>query len=169
MRISVNTKSIDRALKQIQRYQKNLDKTINRFMKRMTEEGLQILNVNIGHIHGNEVDPNVTGSAEVTALGNGNYQATIKMTGHDVAFIEFGSGIINNNVSLGGSLHPKGQELGMTIGSYPNQKHAGDPKGWWHDGHHYYGSETYMPLYSTEQELKQLISEIASEVFNEFK
>lgn len=169
MRISVNTKSIERALKQIQRYQKNLDKTINRLMKRMTEEGLQILNVNIGHIHGNEVDPNVTGSAEVTALGNGNYQATIKMTGHDVAFIEFGSGIINNNVSLGGSLHPKGQELGMTIGSYPNQKHAGDPKGWWYDGKHYEGAYTTMPLYNTAEELSVKIETIAREVFNEIK
>lgn len=137
-------------------------------MKRMTEEGLNILNVNIGHIHGNEVDPNVTGSAEVTAIGNGNYQATIKMTGKDVAFIEFGSGVIHNT-AVGGSVHPKGQELGMTIGSYPNQTHADSPNGWWNDGHHYEGSSTVMPLYSTAEELSVKIESIAREVFNEIK
>lgn len=45
--------------------------------------------------------------------------------GQDAIFIEFGTGVYHNGL---GSPHPKGEELGMTIGSYG--KHLGLRRTW---------------------------------------
>ena len=91
--------------------------------------------------------------------------------------LEFGSG----TKAVG---HPMAGEMGMGPGTYPGQKHALDPEGWWFETNdpnlavytskktgksygHSFGSAPQMPMYNTAQEMKSNILNIAKEVFRQ--
>ena len=58
------------------------------------------------------VKPEITVTCE-----HGNKYSVVIASGKYVCFIEFGTGVYYNG-SAGTSMHPKGAELGLTIGSY---------------------------------------------------
>ena len=93
-------------------------------------------------------------------------KGVVIMEGEDATFVEFGAGVSLNG-HLGSSPHPRGAELGMTIGDYG--KGYGQYTSWGYkdiDGLHVTrGVKSQKPLYETLLETKGKVGEIAKEVW----
>ena len=166
-----NPNSVDNVIKYLEEYKKTLDNKTEVFIQRLSRIGINALNARIKSISpfykGEDIDTSVS---EVYRTDEG-WGVRIAMSGSQCVFIEFGAGVILNT-SAGNSLHPKGQELGLTIGSYnSNQKNATSPTGWWYtdkwgESQHTYGTPTFAPLYNSSLEMIEAIQEVAEEVFS---
>lgn len=91
--------------------------------------------------------------------------AAVRLSGDKVLFIEFSAGI-----SYGTDSYPLPSGADYGVGTYPDQKHAYDPNGWWYvdergQKHHSYGNRAYMPMYHAEEAIIIQIRHIAKEVF----
>lgn len=86
--------------------------------------------------------------------------------GNDAVFVEFGAGVYNNG-SVGTSPHPKGAELGFTIGSYGKGNGRKEVWGYYGEGGLTltHGTPASMPMYRGMREACGHIAEIAREVF----
>lgn len=163
--ISLSQKSIENAIKELNQYKDDLKRKNDEFVKRLAELGIPVINQNISAAAG---DSDKSHNTYIKVNSFGDYsQATLIVEGRDLLFIEFGAGV-HFNGSAGSSPHPKGQELGYTIGSYG--------KGLGKNDHWYYisesgekvksfGTESTMPVYKASVEIMQNIRQIAQEVF----
>ena len=162
MKISINVldpKSIDRAIQQLDEYAASLDRKAQELCERLANMGALYAEWNFsGVLYAGNIDYKVE-----VQKGQGNTYY-ILADGETVLFMEFGAG-----VKHAGSGHPKASEFGMGPGTYPNQKHAFDPNGWWfnQDGEkiHTYGNAPGMPMYNAGQDLRKEILQVAQEVF----
>ena len=86
--------------------------------------------------------------------------------GEDAIWCEFGAGVYHNG-SVGSSPHPKGAELGFTIGTYGEGKGARQVWGFYDDGELKltHGTPASMPMYNAMQRVCDEIARIAQEVF----
>ena len=86
--------------------------------------------------------------------------------GPEVVFCEFGAGV-HFNGSAGASPHPKGQELGFTIGSYGKGYGRLDSWSYRYEGGiaNTYGTPASMPLYKAFIAAQNDVEKIAREVF----
>lgn len=159
VRISItDISSIDNAIKQLEAYQKKMDEKADEIASRLASMGATSVSLGFARaIYNGEKDFDVT----VENRGNGRY--AIVASGETVLFAEFGAGVTY------GYGHPQAAEFGMGPGTYPYGKgHWNDPKGWWipksAGGGHTYGNPPNMPMYNTEQELKNEIERVVMEV-----
>lgn len=105
--------AIEKAIKELDTYQKELMTKIKLFVETLAQDGIAVANARLGATVGDSTQ----GSIGFGINENGDIvKATISLSGKDALFIEFGAGIYYNN----GNAHPKGAELGYTIGSYPS-------------------------------------------------
>ncbi len=91
----------------------------------------------------------------------------ISANGEDAIWVEFGAGV-HHNGSVGSSKHPKGVELGYTIGNYG---YGLGRMEFWHykdgsDDIATYGTPMQMPMYQAIGKLYAEIPKLAREVFN---
>ena len=80
-------------------------------------------------------------------------------SGADAVFVEFGAGVYHNG-AVGASPHPKGAELGFTIGSYGKGRGKGRAWGYYGNGGELiitHGTPAQMPLYRA---LRDVIDEV---------
>lgn len=90
---------------------------------------------------------------------------TLVAEGKDVLFVEFGAG------ARYGYGHPQAQEFGFGPGTYnPASGNWANEKGWWYTGddgesHHSYGNAPAMVMYRAAKEMRQILPEVAREVF----
>lgn len=92
-------------------------------------------------------------------------------SGEDAVFVEFGAGV-HFNGSVGQSRHPKGKELGLTIGSYGLGKGSQDSWFYYLDedkgavaGTH--GTLAVMPMYLSSVDVMDNVGKIAKEIFKD--
>lgn len=157
MKISINTKAYDEAIKKVNDYAKKLEKLERELLERLAFMGATKVSLGFARaIFEGEND------VKVTAEVKGN-KAVIIAQDEQVCFIEFGAGIRYGNGYLGE--RPEGI---VGIGEYGKGK-GKNPKGWWYTGsdgsHHTYGNPPNMVMYRTSLELAEAITEIAREVF----
>lgn len=167
--INLDTKEIKALIKELNNYSNNIPKLCRLFFMELANIGIDVVNANYGIGLG---DSSKDHKCEYQFDEEGNViRCKILVTGKDILFIEFGSGIRFNN----GNTHPYAHELGYGVGSYPHQKHAYDPNGWYYrvpsgskDGvlHHSLGTQATMPLYKASMEIISKIEEVAEEVFS---
>ena len=78
---------------------------------------------------------------------------------------EFAAGIYYNN----GNIHPKAHELGMGVGTFPDQRNALYDHWWYRDEggnlHFSRGTQATMPMHTAVVEMIQNIETIAKEVY----
>lgn len=154
--------SVDRAVREIREYSERVQRKTAELTRRLADMGA--VNVSLGFsraVYSGNNDVSVT----VEQHGDNSY--SIVANGEAVAFIEFGAGVTY------GYGHPQpileGEAMGP--GTYPSTKgHWDDPKGWWFtneagDGEHTYGNPPSMTMYTTAEELKRDLVNIAREVF----
>lgn len=103
---------------------------------------------------------------DVSVAEDGNV-TVVMATGEDAVFIEFGAGVYYNG-PVGSSPHPKGGELGFTIGGYGKGYGAKEVWGFYDGGHLVltHGTPASMPMYRGLKEVCDRIGEIAREVFS---
>lgn len=163
--ISLSEKSIQNAIKELNQYKNDLKRKNDEFVKRLAELGIPIINQNIASAAG---DSDKSHNTYIKINSFGDYsQATLVCEGHDLLFIEFGAGVFYNG-SVGSSPHPKGAELGYTIGSYGKGQGKNDFWFYYADSGESvmsHGTESTMPVYKASIDIMQNIRRIAREVF----
>lgn len=166
--IGLNTKDINRAIREIEKYKQELQVKVKECEKRIAEalskEVTSNFNSAIGDtsIRGGNRPANV-----VVRVDSKGTMTVVIAEGEDAVFCEFGAGVYYNG-GAGSSPNPYGSNLGLTIGSYGQGK--GKQKAWG-----YYdtngnlvitrGTPASMPMYHAIQTITQKAIEIAKEVF----
>lgn len=162
----VKCHSIQELIDELQKYKKTMQSKNSQFIAKLLNEGFTLATNYV-----DAISPVYKGDTTIS-IGIEDKGKAVKgyvyMNGSKVAFIEFGAGVTFNG-STGSSPHPRGTELGITIGSYGKGQGA-NPWGWWFvneygEKEHSYGNSAYMPLYKTLLELKNKVADIAKEVY----
>ena len=168
---SLNTKDIERAIKELDTYKAEFQRKVDTYRKRIADEIAVNASLNFGsaivddRLRGGPRRANVT----VSVSDNGNI-AIVVANGEDAVWCEFGAGVYHNG-AVGSSPNPYGSDLGFTIGSYG--KGYGKQQVWG-----YYadpgdktslvltrGTPATMPMYNAVQEVMKKAIEIAKGVF----
>lgn len=165
--MTLDSHSVAQALAAVKRYEQDA--------KRKAEELRKLIAQNIAwsasegfttalsdDLVGEEAGPP---DVSVTVDERGDVSVVIA-SGQDAVFVEFGAGVYHNG-GVGTSPHPKGQELGLTIGSYGKGQGARNVWGFY-DGsglHRSRGTPAAMPMYRGLEEAARTITELAREVF----
>ena len=165
IKMELSHKSIQDTIKQLRAYQKSLVSKNEKFVRRLAELGIPVIDENIALAQGDSEKSHNT----YIKINNfsGYSQATLICEGVDLLFIEFGTGI-HYNTPAGTSPHPKGQELGYTIGSYGQGNGKNESWVYYSDSGEWirsYGTEATMPVYKASVKIMQNIRKIAKEVF----
>lgn len=163
--ISLSQKSIQNAINEVRKYQRELIDKNELFVRRLAELGIPIINQNIAAAQGDS-DKNHNTYIKINSFGSYS-EAKLVVEGSELLYIEFGSGI-HYNGSAGTSPHPKGKEFGYTIGSYG--KGQGKNDFWFYyagtgEAVMSHGTESTMPVYKASVEIIHNIRRIAREVF----
>lgn len=163
---SLSQKSVNEAIKEIEKYKQNLIRKQQIFVERLAKAGLEVVQQTMESVPEENKGSYYT---EVIADGNGGNMAgaAIRLSGNKILFIEFSAGITFG--SAPGS-YPLPSGAGYGYGTYPDQKYALSPNGWWYKGedgkyHHSYGNRSYMPMYHAEEAIILTVWQIAREVF----
>ena len=148
IRCSLNHNSLQSAIRQLEAYQKDIQRKNQIFVDKLAQEGIQVIQTTMESIPSEE---------------KGSYYTEVINNGH--GDIEFSAGI-----SYGTDSYPLPSGADYGVGTYPDQKHAYDPNGWWYvdergQKHHSYGNRAYMPMYHAEEAIIIQIRHIAKEVF----
>lgn len=165
IRISLSHKSIQNAINEVRKYQREFIEKNELFVRRLAELGIPVIDQNISVAQGDS-DKNHNTYIKINSFGSYS-EAKLVVEGSDLLYIEFGSGI-HYNGSSGTSPHPKGEEFGYTIGSYG--KGQGSKDFWFYyadtgEAVMSHGTEATMPVYKASVEIIQNIRRIAREVF----
>lgn len=157
--MSLNAASIDAAIQEIREYQAFIRRKTEEFAARLADDGA--VKALLGYEQAYYRGPK---DVDVVVEERGNNTYAIVASGETVLILEFGAGITY------GYGHPQAGGFGYGPGTYPGQKHALDPKGWWlpkdAGGGHTFGNAPSMTMYKTSKDLRDRMAEIAREVFS---
>lgn len=161
---SLSQDSIQRAIKEVEKYKQDLLRKNQILVERLSKIGLEVVQSTMESIPDEE-----KGSYYTEIINNSSGEmagVSIRLTGDKVLFLEFSAGI-----RYGTKNYPlsSGGKYGM--GTYPGKGHWDDPNGWWYidesgNKHHSYGNRAYMPMYHAEQAIIIAVREMAREVFS---
>lgn len=161
--IGLDKTSVRHAINDLKQYERSMLRKNDLFVRRLGELGSTVAKQLIAAADG---DASKRYHIEVVPRSFGEYsQATIKLDGEDILFIEFGSGIHYNPTDVE---HAK--MFGYGIGTYPGQKHAFDPDGWWYRdstgvSQHSYGTRATAPMLNASRTIIMEVRRIAREVY----
>lgn len=161
LKCTLNQQGIRSIINKLEAYNNDLpDKMAEMEDKLFIEVGEPIIDDKISAAKGDSsTDHSTTRTINLTPRGA---ECLILLTGPDIAFIEFGAGM-HYNGHVGDSPHPKGVELGYTIGSYGYGLGRFDH--WYHNGIKSFGTEATMPLYRAAQAMRFDVVRLCREVF----
>jgi len=165
IRFSLDEKSIARAIKSLEVYERKLAAKNKTFIRRLTERGIEVFEEKYSETNADEYT-DLAHDKPVLVL-HGSYPdltGEISFSGKSLLFIEFGTGIYYNT-PVGTSPHPKGGELGMTIGGYrPGSKGRFE---WWQipSGEITNGIRARMPVWNAAQKMAEVAVSVAQEVY----
>ena len=171
IKISLSEAGISRALEELAEYKASLEEKTDIFRRRVAEElkdyAKQLFDAAEEDIISGGNDGLKPVEVEVEEREGG--LSVVLASGADAVFIEFGAGVYHNGAA-GASPHPKGQELGYTIGGYG--KGFGQRKAWgYRDGSGNLivtrGTEAMMPMLNAADRCAEIAARIAREVFAE--
>lgn len=160
-----NNRSLDEAIRQIRQYQNSLNDKCALFVRRLAEVGIPVIDENIAAAQGDS-DKGHNTYIKINSFGSYS-QAELIVESKSILWIEFGAGV-HFNGHLGSSPHPKGEELGYTIGSYGKGQGKNDFWFYYADSGEAVmsrGTQATMPVYKAGLEIKRQILKIAREVF----
>lgn len=172
IRFGLNTKDIDRAIREVRKFKENFLSKVDTYRKKLAEELAEQASIAFGN---SIVDDVVHGGSprranvDVNVFDDGTISVVVA-SGEDAVWCEFGSGVFHNG-GAGSSPNPYGGELGFTIGSYG--KGHGKYQAWG-----YYtdpdsktglvitrGTPATMSMYNAAQEVLRRAVDIAREVW----
>lgn len=167
IRCRLSPRDIDDAIKELEKYKREIIRRTDLLREKVAEK---LAELSKNGFAGAVVDDLVRGGrktadVEVSVVDRENVTLVIAQ-GEDAIWAEFGAGV-HHNGSVGSSPHPKGSELGFTIGSYGKGMGKRDTWGFYEDGelHLTHGAPATMPMYNAVKTVCDEISVIAREVF----
>lgn len=167
IRIGLNTKDIDRAIKEVEKYKQDFLRKVDTFRQRLADE---LAKEAQSGFNGAIIDDLTNGSSrtpEVTvSITDKGSVSIVVANGKDAIWCEFGAGVYHNG-SVGSSPHPLGVELGYTIGSYGKGYGKGKAWGYYEDGELKItrGTPAAMPMYNAMKSVIAKSITIAREVW----
>lgn len=166
IKMNLSVSSVENAIKQIEEYKRSLVLKTSQLLDELGKIGIRTIDQKMSSIQGDS-DPNHYAFVKMNSYGSFT-RATIILQGRDVLFIEFGSGV-HYNGATGSSPHPKGQQMGYTIGSYGKGQGANDSWVYFNEEHGRFetsqGTKAAMPMYNAEVEIRKAIKSVAKKVF----
>lgn len=169
IRISLSEKDIDRAIKELEQYKQEIIRKTERLREKVADRLAELAK---SGFNGAVVDDLTGGSggarkADVRVSTDERENVSVVIAaGEDAVWAEFGAGVYHNG-SVGSSPHPKGQELGLTIGGYGKGMGKRQVWGFYEDGELKltHGAPATMPMYNALKAVCDEIADIAKEVF----
>lgn len=154
IKLSLNLDSIDKALKEVQAYQKKVEKAGENLTHALTEQGVSLAQLNASYMSIYDTGELVNGIESKYEDSKGYVVSTAPHS----AFCEFGTGVVGMN-----NQHP---EPGLAGWKYDVNNHG--EKGWWYigdDGEYHWtaGMPSRPYMYDTAQMLKQFVVPLAKE------
>lgn len=166
---SLSESEIDRAIKELEQYKKELADKTEMFRQRVAEKVKELAQ---NGFNGAIVDDLTAASGgpriaqvSVTTMERGDLSVVIA-NGQDAIWVEFGAGVYYNGAA-GSSPHPKGAELGFTIGTYGKGFGSRNLWGFRENGELKltHGTPAKMPMYNAVNAVCDEIEKIAREVW----
>lgn len=167
IKFGLSEREINRAIKELEQYKKELIRKTEILRERIAE---RIADKSRSGFAGAIVDDLLKGgqrTAEVNVSVEVRDNVSVVIaSGEDAIWVEFGAGVYHNG-SAGSSPHPKGSELGFTIGGYGKGMGKKNAWGFYEDGelHLTHGTPAVMPMYNSVKIVCDEIADIAKEVF----
>ena len=169
IRISLSEQDIDRAIKELEQYKREIIRKTDLLRAKVDE---RVRSLAQSGFNGAVVDDLTGGSggarkADVrVSIDERENVSVVIAAGEDAVWVEFGAGVYHNG-SAGGSPHPKGSELGFTIGGYGKGMGKRQTWGFFEDGELRltHGTPAVMPMYNAVKTVCDEIADIAKEVF----
>lgn len=159
IKVELTPSSIDKAIKELEMYSKNLQEKANRICERLATLGATGASLGFaGSIYVSDKNFNIT-----VEEADGGYR--ILANGESVMFLEFGAGVRY------GYGHPQADEFGFGPGTYnPTSDNWNSPYGWYYPkaaggSGHTYGNPPNMPMYNAAKEIRKEVERVAREVF----
>lgn len=159
IRVDLNTRSIDKALRELKEYKRWIEAKAKELCQRLADIGVQVANAEYAPVAAKMIGADYNVTVESTKNG-----CRILADGDSILFLEFGAGITY------GYGHPLNSEFGMGPGTFPptNPAHPkwNSPNGWYTPGgYHTYGNPPAMGMYQASKDMRNQIEAIAREVF----
>lgn len=158
----------------IDSYRNTLDEKCKTFVMKLTKIAENVVRTQVNKANATMGDggvmSGVNSQTEISSTYSFDpvlYKSTITISGKEVMFIEFGSGVYYNG-EVGRSPNPKGNELGYVIGSYGKGKGRQSVWGYYDESGELvltHGVEATMPMYKAIMEVYKQAKVIAKEVF----
>lgn len=167
IRFGLSVRDIDRAMRELEQYKQDIIRKTDLLREKVTE---RLAELSRDGFAGAVVDDLLKGgqrTAQVDVSIDQRSNITLVIArGEDAVWVEFGAGV-HYNGSAGTSPHPKGSELGFTIGGYGKGMGKKDVWGFYEDGklRLTHGAPAIMPMYNAVKTVCDEIAEIAREVF----
>lgn len=167
IRFGLSAREIDKAIRELEQYKQDIIRKTNLLRERVAEK---LADLSRDGFAGAVVDDLLKGgqrTAQVDVSIDQRDNVTLVIArGEDAVWVEFGAGV-HYNGSAGTSPHPKGSELGFTIGGYGKGMGKKDVWGFYEDGELRltHGAPATMPMYNAVKMVCDEIAEIAREVF----
>lgn len=159
---------INRAIRELEQYKRDFVRKVELLRVRVAERLAQKAS---DGFTGAVVDDLTHGESKKLAdvkvsVGDHGDVTLVIASGEDAIWVEFGAGVYHNG-SAGSSPHPKGAELGFTIGEYGKGYGKKAAWGFYEDGelHITRGTPAKMPMYRAMESVCNEIESIAREVF----
>lgn len=168
IRFDLSVDKIDAAIKELKDYQKLVQAKMDTLRQRVADSLAEEVRRGFS---GAIVDDLISGGKRLADLQvSVSYEpdaALVIAGGTDAIWVEFGAGVYHNGAG-GGSPHPKGAELGFTIGGYGKGQGNKEVWGFYENGELYltHGTPAAFPMYNAVQAITNVISDMAKEVFS---
>ena len=165
IRISLSEKDIDRAIKELEQYKREIIRKTELLRTKIANLAQSGFNGAVVDDLTNESGGARTAEVQVSIDERENVSIVIA-AGEDAVWVEFGAGVYHNG-SAGSSPHPKGSELGFTIGGYGKGMGKRQTWGFYENGELRltHGTPAIMPMYNAVKTVCDEIADIAREVF----
>lgn len=170
IRCSLDPKSIEKAISEIREYKAEIVRKTDLLRRTVAEKIAEDARGGFASAVVDDLLPDSGGArsanVDVTIDEQDNVSIVIA-NGEDAVWVEFGAGVFHNG-SVGASPHPKGAELGMTIGGYGKGMGARNVWGFYEEGvlKLTHGTPASMPMYNALTRVCADIVDIAREVWS---
>lgn len=163
----LSEREIGKAIKELEQYKQEVIQKTTLLRERVAE---RIASLAQSGFTGAVVDDLLKGGVKTAkvdvSLQNGDNVSLVIANGEDAVWVEFGAGVFHNG-SAGSSPHPKGSELGFTIGGYGKGMGKKEVWGYYEDDtlRLTHGTPAVMPMYNAVKTVCDELAGIAREVF----
>ena len=169
IRFGLSVREIDKAIKELEQYKRDLVAKTELLREKVAEriESLAASGFSVAIVDDLTQDSGGVRKAQVeTSVDERGDVSVVIAKGEDAIWVEFGAGVYHNG-SAGSSPHPKGSELGFTIGGYGKGMGKKQVWGFYEDGELRltHGTPAVMPMYNAMKTVCDEIANIAREVF----